>query len=83
MVPGSSRNGIAGWLGDTLKIRVTAPAERGKANRAVETVIADALGVSKECVGIAAGHASARKTVEIVGLSEDEVRRRLLDIPRD
>ena len=33
---------MAGWLGDTLKVHVTAPAERGKANAAIETILAEA-----------------------------------------
>lgn len=77
VVPGSSREGIAGWLGDALKLRVRAPAERGRANAAVEALLADALGVSATQVRIVAGHGAARKTVEIVGLSEGEVRERL------
>ena len=76
-MPASSRNCIAGWLGDTLKVRVAAPAERGKANAAVETAIAEALDLSKESVRIVTGHSSARKMVEIDGLSEDEVHLRL------
>ncbi len=32
VVPASSRDCIAGWLGETLKVRVRAPAECGKAN---------------------------------------------------
>lgn len=39
VIPGASREGIAGWLGDTLKVRVTALPEGGKANRAVETIV--------------------------------------------
>jgi uncharacterized protein (TIGR00251 family) len=77
VVPASSRSGIAGWLDDTLKVRVTAPAERGKANAAVITVIAEALGVANEGIRIVAGQASARKVVEIDGLSESEVYLRL------
>ena len=77
VVPASSRNVIAGWLDGTLKVRVIAPAERGKANAAVITVIADALGVAHECIQVVAGQASARKIVEIVGLSESEVYARL------
>jgi uncharacterized protein (TIGR00251 family) len=77
VVPGASREGIAGWLGDTLKVRVTAPAEQGKANAAVEALLAAALGVAKDRVRIASGTASPRKVVEIAGLSEDEVRSRL------
>jgi uncharacterized protein (TIGR00251 family) len=77
VVPASSRNCIAGWLDDTLKVRVTAPAEGGKANAAVETTIAEALGLSKEGARIVAGRASPRKVVEITGLSESEVYQRL------
>jgi len=77
VVPGSSREGIAGWLGDVLKVRVTAPPEQGKANAAVERLLADALGLGKGAVTIVAGHGSPRKIVQIAGLSRDEVDRRL------
>ena len=77
VVPGASRDGIAGWLGETLKVRVTAPAERGRANAAVEELLAGALGVPKDCVRIVAGAASARKVILISRLSEAEVRHRL------
>lgn len=77
VVPGSSRDCIAGWLGKTLKVRVTAPAERGKANAAAETTIAEALGISRERARVIGEKTSPRKVVEIVGLSECEVYRRL------
>ena len=77
VVPASSRNCIAGWLGETLKVRVTAPAERGRANAAVEMTLAEALGVSQKCARVITGKTSPRKIVEIVGLSESEVYRRL------
>lgn len=56
---------------------MTAPAERGKANAAVEALIAEALGVARDCVQVVSGKTSARKLVEIVGLPESEVRSRL------
>ena len=68
---------MAGWLGSTLKVRVTAPAERGKANAAIETIISEALSISKASARVVAGKTSPRKVVEIVGLSEAEVYRRL------
>ena len=80
VVPGSSRDGIAGWLGDTLKVRVRAPAERGKANAAAERIVAEALGVSRARARVVSGGASARKVVEISGLSESEVQRRLAKV---
>jgi hypothetical protein len=77
VIPGSSRSGVAGWLGDTLRVRVTAPAERGKANAAVESLLSEVLGLSSGGARIVSGGSSPRKTVEIVGLSEAEARRRL------
>ncbi|MEJ2531417.1 MAG: DUF167 domain-containing protein [Halioglobus sp.] len=77
VVPGASSNGVAGWLGESLKIRVTAPAESGKANAAVIKLLAALLGVPRQSVSIAAGGSSPRKIVEISVLSEAEVRKRL------
>lgn len=76
-VPSSSRDCLAGWLGDTLKVRVTAPAERGKANAAIEAIVTEVLGLPKGSARIIAGKTSARKILEISGLSEAEVYRRL------
>ena len=79
VVPGSSRTAIAGWLGDTLRVRVTAPPERGRANAAVESLLGEVLGLSGGGVRIVSGGSSPRKLVEITGLGESEVRRRLSD----
>jgi uncharacterized protein YggU (UPF0235/DUF167 family) len=76
-IPGSSRDAVAGWLGDAVRVRVTAPAEHGKANRAIEAVIAEALGLSPTSVRVIAGRTSTRKIVEVVGLSAAEVYQRL------
>jgi uncharacterized protein YggU (UPF0235/DUF167 family) len=81
VVPGSSRSGIAGWLGEALRVRVTAPAEGGRANAAVEATLAQALGLPKGAARIVAGARSPWKTVEIAGLSETEVHRRLAKAP--
>lgn len=77
VVPGASRDGLAGWLGDALKVRVSAPAEAGKANAAVEALLAAALGVPRSSVRIVRGGSSPRKEVEIDALPEAEVLRRL------
>jgi len=77
VVPGASRSGISGWLGAALKVRVAAPAERGKANAALVETLADALGLPPSRVRVVRGAASPRKLVEIDGLSPEEVRARL------
>ena len=80
VVPGSSRDEVTGWLGDSLKVRVRAPAEGGKANAAVTKVMAVSLDVPRQAVKIVSGTASARKVLEIDTLSEAEVRERLARI---
>ncbi len=77
VVPGASSAGIAGWLGDSLKVRVTAPAESGRANAAVRKLLAAALEVPASSVEIVAGAAGPRKVVEIRDLSEAEAAERL------
>lgn len=73
----ASASAIAGWSGDRLRVRITAVAERGKANAALIELIAKTLGLPKSAVRITAGAASARKTLEIAGLPRRVVFARL------
>ena len=73
IVPGAAQDSIAGWLGDALKVRVRAPAEKGKANTAVEKLVASALKLPQANVTITVGKTSAHKIMEITGLSKTEV----------
>jgi uncharacterized protein (TIGR00251 family) len=75
-VPRSSRDQIAGVLGDRLKVRVSAPAEDGRANKAVCATIAKALGIKARQVTIESGHTSPEKIVRIEGVSVEDVRAR-------
>ena len=77
VVPKASRDRVAGTIGDAIKVCVTAPPERGKANKAVAAVLAKALGVPRSAVRIVAGATSQRKTVEIDGISDEDARARL------
>lgn len=77
VIPKAARDAIAGWMGDMLKVRVTAAPERGKANAAVLGLIADALRVPRGNVRLTAGATRERKLLEVDGLSDAEVRARL------
>ena len=77
VVPGSSRNHIAGWLGESLKIRVTANPEKGKANDAVVTLLADTLKIPKQDITLSSGASSPRKVCKISTLSHSEIKSRL------
>lgn len=77
VVPGSSRDRIVGVLGDCLKVATAAPAEKGRANRAVAAILAKALGVSSNALTLVSGTRSARKEFLISGLSARGVRARI------
>lgn len=77
LVPRAHRDEIVGWLDGALKVRVTAPPQDGRANRALEELFAAALGLKKSAVHVVAGRTSARKRVSVEGLEGDEILRRL------
>jgi uncharacterized protein len=76
-IPRAARDEIVGWLGGALKVRIAAAPQDGRANAALEALLAEALGVRKSAVRVAAGHAATRKRVEIDGLERVEIDRRL------
>lgn len=76
-VPGAKRTEIVGMLGDRLKVRVSAPAEDGRANAAICKLIATTLDLKTRNVSVVAGHAHAEKTIEIEGLQELPLHRLL------
>lgn len=75
--PASSRDAVRGEVAGRLKVAVTAPPERGRANAAVARVLAGRLGVPKGSVELAAGEASRDKTYLVRGLDAEAVRARL------
>ena len=50
-----------------LTARVRATPDKGAANRALETLLAGALGVARSTVTVASGHRARRKTVHVAG----------------
>ena len=80
--PGARETAIVGWVGDVLRVRISAPPVDGKANEALIAVLAKALGVTKSSVRILRGGSSRRKLVAVDGLEHakgDEILRRLLN----
>jgi uncharacterized protein (TIGR00251 family) len=73
VVPGSSRDAIVGWLGESLKLKVAAPPEKGRANEAVIALLAAKLGIDPAAITIISGHASAAKVIEIETIDQATV----------
>jgi uncharacterized protein (TIGR00251 family) len=78
IVPGS--NGptrICGLLDGMLKIKVSAPPEKGKANQCLVKFLARILDVKRNAVGIVAGERSPVKRVQVSGISAEALLEKL------
>ena len=76
VIPRSSKNSLA-WEQGTLKARITAPPVDGAANEVLIALLADRLGLPKRAISIVRGATGRQKVVEIVGMTGEEVERRL------
>jgi uncharacterized protein (TIGR00251 family) len=63
--PRAKTTSVLGVHADALKLAVTAPPDKGKANAAVTALLADALGLPKSAVAVIAGATSRTKRVRI------------------
>lgn len=76
--PNASKNEMVSFSDGVLRVKVSAPPSKGKANRELITFLSRLLGVSKGSVNIIKGHTIRNKVVAIDGLSRAEVMKRLL-----
>lgn len=78
VVPNASRGEVVGHQADgRLKVKVAAPPEGGRANKAVCELLAEALDLPKRAVTVERGETSREKTVRIVGMDEAAVAAKL------
>ncbi|MBW3622012.1 MAG: DUF167 domain-containing protein [Armatimonadetes bacterium] len=75
--PRASRNEVVGWKEGRLNVRLTAPPVEGAANRAVVDFMAERLGVKRYRIALVSGEKSREKVLEVVGLSREELEKRL------
>ena len=75
VIPSSSKDCIAGWLENTLKVKVKAPPEKGKANKAVIKVLEKHLDLAKGSVTISSGETSGTKIIEINNCDGDIIEK--------
>jgi uncharacterized protein (TIGR00251 family) len=79
VVPRSSRDRVAGVLGDRLKLQVTSPPVDGEANRAVCELLAKTAGLPNRAASVAAGATGRSKTVRLECGDPAGVARRIVE----
>lgn len=72
--PGAARSAVVGRHGDAVKVAVSAPPDRGRANEAVLALVAATLGVRPSDLELVAGPSSRTKRVAVRGVSAAQVR---------
>jgi uncharacterized protein (TIGR00251 family) len=75
--PRASRDRIAGWDGQTLKVSLTAPPVDDQANRSLVRLLAKSLDLPQGALSIERGGASRLKTVAVSSLEPEELASRL------
>ena len=75
--PKASRDAVVGLIGERLKVAVTAPPEKGKANAAVVKTVARALGLRTSDVALISGETSRDKELLISDCSRSEIAGRI------
>jgi uncharacterized protein (TIGR00251 family) len=68
---------VAGRFGNAYRLQVAAPPVDGKANDACIAFFAEVAGVAKSHVRIVSGLTSRMKVVEIDGIGQQELERKL------
>jgi uncharacterized protein len=78
VVPNAKIDKVLGEHGGAIKIKLRAPAVEGKANAALIDFLSERLKVPARTIALVRGQKSRDKLVRIDGLSEEDIRRRLL-----
>jgi len=68
--PRSSRPGVIGLYGDSLKVKLTSPPVEGKANNEIISVLSKVLGIKKKQIEIISGRSSKNKIIRLTGIEK-------------
>ena len=78
--PGASADAVVGEYAGALKVKVHAPPEKGKANRAAAEFLADRLGLKESAVTLVRGDLARDKIFAIEGMDIPRLLARLGEI---
>ena len=78
VVPNAKINKVVGEHGGAIKIKLRAQAVEEKANAALRCFLADQWNISQRAIILEHGQRSRDKVIRIDGMTEEDVRSRLL-----
>ena len=77
VTPKASTTEFADSKTEVIRVRVSAPPEKGKANKELIRFIAKSLGIPKANIVLLSGETSRKKRMLVNGMGKDEVQRDL------
>jgi len=78
VIPNAKTDKVIGEHGGAIKVKLRAAAVEGKANAALRRFLAEELNVAQQAIVLERGRTSRNKLIHIDGLSDEDVRCRLL-----
>jgi uncharacterized protein len=78
--PGARKEGVAGEYNGALKLAVQAPADDGRANKALIELLRELLGVKRSQLELIAGEKSRDKRFLVAGLVRAELEARIAQL---
>jgi uncharacterized protein YggU (UPF0235/DUF167 family) len=77
---GARQNAVVGVREGMLRVAVTEAPEKGKANKAIVSVLSKALGLSKSAIQLQSGATSPQKRFLILGANVDALREKVAQL---
>lgn len=68
---------VAGFAAGTLQVDTTTPADAGPTNKLLLELLSASLGLPANAIGLVKGHYQARKTVQVSGLTLEDIQAKI------
>ncbi len=81
VIPNGEENEVVGRIGSVVRVKVVTPEANEGANNVLIGYLAEFFEVGTKSIHIMRGERAREKTVQIVGRSEDELKRVMDNIP--
>jgi uncharacterized protein (TIGR00251 family) len=78
--PGAKRTGILGERAGALRIAVTSPPEKGKANQAIQALLAEVFACRRSQIALVSGASARQKRFVLGGMTPEALQERLASV---
>ena len=81
VIPNGDENEVVGRIGSVVRVKVVTPEVSAVANSVLINYLAEFFEVRSKSIHIMRGEKAREKTIQIIGRSEDELKRVMDNIP--